>query len=515
MGIFKDLIVTGVGRFLSKVYASEFVGKLTGNADSATKATQDESGNNIKGTYATSISMSGNTITLKNKNGGTLSTIDKIATLDENSKIPSSQLPSYVDDVLEYSARSLFPAVGETGKIYVDTSKNITYRWSGTTYVEISPSLALGETSSTAYPGDRGKTAYEHSQSPHAPATAEKNVIVGIQKNGVDVSVDSNRKANITVPTNVSELTNDKGFITASDNAATATTANFLKNCYARVNNTNTYPYHRILSTDVITYSYIDCSGVYEITAGFDHGGYGIFKVDLRTNDVPNGVLAGRSIEWIVRYGFAEDQLVVGLNKTSGNSYLDVYYKCNSAYMSVVVNRLHEGARGTYGNSFTMINSIQPANSGTPTEAYASITTSTTSPRTYTDVITATDQGNVRYAKLAGSASRLETSNVGSSTQPVYFSNGVPVAGLSYYTKNVVGHLDWDIVADQQRPLTKSAIAFWNGACQGADSNLVYCKRGAFGSIVTKSADDYVKTEDVTEYTADDIQTMWDEVFNS
>ena len=186
-------------------------------ADSATKATQDESGNNIKGTYAASISMSGNTITLKNKNGGTLSTINKIATLDENSKIPSSQLPSYVDDVLEYGSITRFPVSGEAGKIYVDKTKNLTYRWSGTTYVEISPSLALGETSSTAYRGDRGKTAYDHSQSAHAPTNAEKNVIVGIQKNGTNVSVDSNRKVNITVPTKVSQLTNDAGFIMNTD----------------------------------------------------------------------------------------------------------------------------------------------------------------------------------------------------------------------------------------------------------------------------------------------------------
>jgi len=80
-----------------------------------------------------------------------------VATLDSSGKVPSSQLPSYVDDVLEYDAKSSFPTTGETGKIYVDKTTNLTYRWSGTAYVEISPSLALGETSSTAYAGDKGK----------------------------------------------------------------------------------------------------------------------------------------------------------------------------------------------------------------------------------------------------------------------------------------------------------------------------------------------------------------------
>jgi len=58
--------------------------------------------------------------------------------------------------VLEYATLTLFPTTGETGKIYVALDTNLTYRWSGTTYVEISPSLALGETSSTAYAGDKG-----------------------------------------------------------------------------------------------------------------------------------------------------------------------------------------------------------------------------------------------------------------------------------------------------------------------------------------------------------------------
>jgi hypothetical protein len=79
-------------------------------------------------------------------------------------KVPTSQLPSYVDDVLEYNAKSAFPTTGETGKIYVDTTTNKTYRWGGSAYVEISASLALGETSSTAYAGDKGKAAYDHSK---------------------------------------------------------------------------------------------------------------------------------------------------------------------------------------------------------------------------------------------------------------------------------------------------------------------------------------------------------------
>ena len=87
-----------------------------------------------------------------------------VATLGSDGKVPSSQLPSYVDDVLEYDSFSAFPPTGSDGVIYIATDTNLTYRWSGSQYVEISPSLALGETSSTAFYGDKGLTAYNHSQ---------------------------------------------------------------------------------------------------------------------------------------------------------------------------------------------------------------------------------------------------------------------------------------------------------------------------------------------------------------
>lgn len=102
-----------------------------------------------------------------------IGTANGVAELDENGLILASQLPSYVDDVVEgylnegsfYEDSEYATAItGESGKIYLDLTSSKTYRWSGTTYAEISPSIALGETSSTAYRGDRGKIAYDHSQ---------------------------------------------------------------------------------------------------------------------------------------------------------------------------------------------------------------------------------------------------------------------------------------------------------------------------------------------------------------
>ena len=93
--------------------------------------------------------------------------------------IPASQLPSYVDDVLSFPDLVSFPSLGEDGKIYIAEDVNKTYRWGGSSYVEIGGGgVALGETSSTAYRGDRGKIAYDHSLSqgnPHDTTTSEIN----------------------------------------------------------------------------------------------------------------------------------------------------------------------------------------------------------------------------------------------------------------------------------------------------------------------------------------------------
>ena len=91
------------------------------------------------------------------------------ASLDSGGKVPTSQLPSFVDDVIEAANFAGLPTTGTSGVIYVTLDTNLTYRWSGTAYVEISKSLALGETSATAYRGDRGKTAYDHSQATGNP----------------------------------------------------------------------------------------------------------------------------------------------------------------------------------------------------------------------------------------------------------------------------------------------------------------------------------------------------------
>ena len=98
-----------------------------------------------------------------------------------NGLIPSRYLPSYVDDILEFQSKSDFPKPGEAGKIYVDLSSNLTYRWGSSDYIEISKSLALGTTSTTAYRGDHGLVAYNHvsaTGNPHGLSLGDLGILI-------------------------------------------------------------------------------------------------------------------------------------------------------------------------------------------------------------------------------------------------------------------------------------------------------------------------------------------------
>lgn len=119
--------------------------------------------------------------------------INGVAELDGNGKIPSSQLPSYVDDIVDIedfvttlptsgmtvgqkyyrttdntlwvanTGSTLIQESLESDKIYVKVSDSTTWRWSGSTLVKMNAGVVLGETETTAYRGDRGKEAYDHS----------------------------------------------------------------------------------------------------------------------------------------------------------------------------------------------------------------------------------------------------------------------------------------------------------------------------------------------------------------
>jgi len=169
-----------------------------------------------------------------------------LAELDGSGKVPTSQLPSYVDDVLEYANIGALPATGSAGIIYVTLDDNKIYRWSGTAYTVISDTIALGETSATAYRGDRGKIAYDHSQiitgNPHG--TTKSDIGLGNVDNTSDVNkpvstatqtalnakVDANTA--ITGATKTKITYDSKGLVTAGSDATTADIAESTNKLY-------------------------------------------------------------------------------------------------------------------------------------------------------------------------------------------------------------------------------------------------------------------------------------------
>ena len=145
-----------------------------------------------------------------------------LASLNESGVIPSAQLPSYVDDVIEVTQYDQLPETGESGKIYIVTSTNIQYRWSGSAYVEISKSLALGETSSTAYPGDKGKATTDKLNKmsdkvvvgPTTVTSSTNNVVIKYQTHFTSTNSNSEDSHTINAAT-----TSQAGVMSASDKA--------------------------------------------------------------------------------------------------------------------------------------------------------------------------------------------------------------------------------------------------------------------------------------------------------
>ena len=160
---------------------------------------------------ATNVVVKSNTVGLI-KNDGDIDTntyipttqkgaVNGVAELDATGKVPSNQLPSYVDDVVDgyyntvdgkFYEESTYTTeiVGQSGVIYISVDTDIQYRWTGSAFAALGGALQLGETSSTAYRGDRGKTAYDHSQitngtNPHGTTANNVNLQTSISVDGV------------------------------------------------------------------------------------------------------------------------------------------------------------------------------------------------------------------------------------------------------------------------------------------------------------------------------------------
>lgn len=305
--------------------------------------------------------------------------------------------------------------------------------------------------------------------------------------------------------------------------------------CKHSIGNTNNYPFHRFAKLDANKNAWVDNSMTFLISQDYSGGGYGICRLVYRSN--ADSSSASLAAEWLVRKGLSVDtvQVAIKTDKTNG-AYCDAFYKSSGGYMSVVIRAIASGGRASLGRTWTLINSNETdgttaTDKKTSSECWKTIADAGNElhKQAYSSSASAINGGYVASAGSANSASTCTgnsasatklTSSAGSATQPVYFKDGKPVAGTytlgdasskMVRTLSAQGNSGWaNQTTDDKYVPTMSFMAYWNGAYGGTASNLQYCDRGRFGTIVTKGSGDYAAanhTHDDRYYTESEVNT--------
>lgn len=212
-----------------------------------------------------------------------------------------------------------------------------------------------------------------------------------------------------------------------------------------------------------------------------------------------------------------DDFMEFEFNILPDGAYCDAFYKSSGTYMGVVIRAIASGGRATSGRTWTLVDSNEvggttATDKKTSSECWKTIADAGTAlhKQAYSASAPAKDEGYVASAGSANTSSSCTgnsasatklTSSAGSAAQPVYFKDGKPVAGTytlgdasskTVRTLGAVGNTGWaNKTTDDKYIPTMSFMAYWNGAYSGTSSNLQYCDRGRFGTIVTKGSGDY------------------------
>ena len=295
--------------------------------------------------------------------------------------------------------------------------------------------------------------------------------------------------------------------------------------CKHNVNNTSNYPFHRFARLDVNKGAWVDKSITFLISQDYSGGGYGICRLVYRSN--ADSGSASVDAQWLVRRGFSADtiQVAIKTDKTNG-AYCDAFYKSSGTYMSVVIRAIASGGRANSGRTWTLVDSNEvdgttATDKKTSSECWKTIADAGIAlhKQAYSASGPAKDEGYVASAGSANTSSSCAgnsasatklTSSAGSATQPVYFKDGKPVAGTytlcdasskMVRTLSAQGNSGWaNQTTDDKYVPTMSFMAYWNGAYGGTSSNLQYCDRGRFGTIVTKGSGDYAAASHTHNY---------------
>lgn len=179
-----------------------------------------------------------------------------------------------------------------------------------------------------------------------------------------------------------------------------------VENYYCNVGDNNTNLYHRILTTDIATASWVDKSLIIVMHSGYNGGGFGIAKITFRTNDISSAANSQGEIKWLVRNGFAANALVFNFVNQAKNACMDVFYKSPGTYAGMTWYVLSEGGRGgAHSKQWTKYNT-----NASGTNAYTEANMKTL--RTYTStLVSATDAGHVSTANSANTLATARTIN--------------------------------------------------------------------------------------------------------
>ncbi len=294
--------------------------------------------------------------------------------------------------------------------------------------------------------------------------------------------------------------------------------------CKHSLGNTNNYPFHRFAKLENLTGSYTDKTMLVYITQDYNNGCFGLCRLSLRTNS--SSSVSTVEAKWLVRSGLSADFVQVAIYNEYGKTYADAFIKISETYAVTTVRSLSSGSRGNSSRTWTLVNSTEvngttATDKKTSSECWKTIADagnelheqaySASAPAIDGGFVASSGSANTAASCTGNSASATKlTSSAGSATQPIYFKDGKPVAGTytlgdasskMVRTLGAQGNSGWsNKTTDDKYVPTMSFMAYWNGAYSGTSSNLQYCDRGRFGTIVTKNSGDYASAGHTHNY---------------
>ena len=421
---------------------------LSGNASTATKATQDSAGQQINTTYIKGLSVSGKTITYTKGDGST----GTITTQDTNTTYS-------VGTASALGLTKLYTGTG-TATDGTMTQNAINSALNGKANTSHTHSSLTGATGSTIAPTTgTGIMRYDYNVSSAnagtLPVSNNANGVLtlnthsgnyynqlGFSSNGnlyyrafngtaLDTTTswkqvaftNSSISGNAGTATKLQTARTING--TSFDGSANITTSNWgtarkinnisvngsadvklpLDYYTCSVANDNTNLYHHILASGQCTGDYSDKSITVLLVNHYNSSGFGIAKITLRTNQASNGATANGEIQWLVRSGFSANQLCFNIRNTAKDTYMDVFYKSSGSYNSLTWYVLSEGGRGNHSSQWTK-NNTNASGTNAYTEANMKALRSYTS-----TLVSAQETGVVNYSNSAGTLSTARTIN--------------------------------------------------------------------------------------------------------